>query len=90
MDLATAKKGQSDFSVSKAEERVPDAAIPQRIVGFRKDEDGHWVADLECGHSQHVRHDPPWQVRPWVITEAGRKDFIGRALICMQCCSRTR
>ena len=25
-----------------------------------------WVAELECGHTQHVRHDPPWTNRPWV------------------------
>src|SRR5262249_8363555 len=26
---------------------------------------GHWVAELECGHNPHVRHDPPWECRPW-------------------------
>ena len=69
--------------MSKAD--APDAAIRRRIVGFHQDEERHWVADLECGHSQHVRHDPPWQVRPWVVTEAGRKDFIGQALMCVEC-----
>jgi hypothetical protein len=33
--------------------------IPRRIVGFHTDVEGDWVADLECGHTQHVRHDPP-------------------------------
>jgi Protein of unknown function (DUF3565) len=33
------------------------------IIGFHEDDEGHLVADLECGHSQHVRHEPPWQVR---------------------------
>ena len=55
------------------------------IVGFHQDEERHWVADLECGHSQHVRHDPPWQLRPWVITVEGRRDRIGTTLECRLC-----
>src|SRR5689334_11185211 len=31
-------------------------------VGFHQDEQGVWVLELSCGHSQHVRHDPPWQL----------------------------
>ena len=57
----------------------------RRIVGFHTDEEGHWVADLECGHTQHVRHDPPWQVRPWVLTDAGRASFLGTTLDCVRC-----
>jgi hypothetical protein len=57
----------------------------RRIVGFHQDEEMHWVADLECGHGQHVRHDPPWQLRPWVITAAGRQSFIGATLNCVLC-----
>ena len=36
-----------------------------------------WVADLACGHTRHVRHDPPWQNRAWVVTEQGRREMIG-------------
>lgn len=57
----------------------------QAIVGFHQDEEQHWVADLACGHAQHVRHDPPWQNRPWVMTEAGRKDKLGAELNCLKC-----
>ncbi|HET6703191.1 MAG TPA: DUF3565 domain-containing protein [Gemmatimonadaceae bacterium] len=57
----------------------------RRIVGFHRDEEEHWVADLECGHTQHVRHDPPWQVRPWVITVEGRAGRIGTTLECRRC-----
>jgi len=61
-------------------------AAPQRaIVGFHQDEEGHWVADLECGHSQHMRHDPPWQNRSWVLTPEGRARFIGVRLSCRRC-----
>lgn len=51
--------------------------MQQAIVGFHIDEENHWVADLACGHTQHVRHDPPWQNRPWVLTEQGRKEKLG-------------
>lgn len=51
--------------------------MQQAIVGFHLDEEGHYVADLACGHGQHVRHDPPWQNRPWVLTEQGRKEKLG-------------
>ena len=37
--------------------------MKQPIVGFHKDEEDDWVADLACGHTQHVRHNPPWQLR---------------------------
>ena len=47
----------------------------RRIVGFRQDDHGDWIAELECGHAQHVRHDPPWTMRPWVTTAGGRADF---------------
>ena len=29
--------------------------MDKRIVGFHQDEEAHWVAELECGHNQHVR-----------------------------------
>ena len=59
--------------------------MKQPIVGFHKDEENDWVADLACGHTQHVRHDPPWQLRPWVITEEGRQEYIGHKLECKIC-----
>ncbi|HEX5632075.1 MAG TPA: DUF3565 domain-containing protein [Gemmatimonadales bacterium] len=55
------------------------------IVGFHTDEEGHWVAELSCGHGQHVRHDPPWQERPWVIADEGRAAWLGRELDCRKC-----
>ena len=55
------------------------------ITGYHKDEEGHWVAELACGHFQHVRHNPPWVSRPWVITADGRKSMLGRNLRCKKC-----
>lgn len=59
--------------------------MKRRITGYHRDEEGHWVAELDCGHNQHVRHDPPWQVREWVTTEEGRARFIGVELNCVRC-----
>ena len=59
--------------------------VARAIVGFHQDDEQHWVADLECGHTQHVRHDPPWQLRPWVTTPEGRLQHIGTILHCVIC-----
>lgn len=55
------------------------------ITGFHRDAEQHWVAELACGHDQHVRHDPPWTSRPWVVTPEGRARVLGRALNCRKC-----
>jgi tellurite methyltransferase len=55
------------------------------IRGFHQDAEGDWVAELACGHGQHVRHRPPWQVRPWVTSEAGRSERLGTAIECPLC-----
>jgi hypothetical protein len=59
--------------------------MKRRIVGFRQDEEGHWVAELECGHDQHVRHNPPMTTRIWVTTLEGRTRALGRQLDCKMC-----
>lgn len=60
-------------------------AIAQPIVGYHRDDEGDWVAELACGHNQHVRHNPPWNNRPWTETEAGRQSMIGQQLGCRKC-----
>jgi hypothetical protein len=57
----------------------------QKITGFHRDEEDHWVAELACGHTQHVRHNPPWQSRPWVTTSEGRASKLGQLLDCKKC-----
>jgi hypothetical protein len=59
--------------------------VRQKIIGFHQDEELHWVADLECGHTQHVRHNPPLTNRPWVMTPEGRRERIGAELECRKC-----
>lgn len=55
------------------------------IVGFHRDADGDWVADLSCLHAQHVRHRPPFHPRPWATTEEGRAGRLGSDLDCPLC-----
>lgn len=59
--------------------------MKRAIVGFDKDEIGDWRAILSCGHRQHVRHNPPLVSRPWVLSEAGRRGFLGAMLTCKLC-----
>ena len=61
------------------------SSMDQRIVGFHQDEQGDWVADLACGHGQHVRHQPPLVNRPWVLSEEGRKQHLEQVLNCKKC-----
>jgi hypothetical protein len=62
-----------------------DAAPLRPIVGYSQDAESHWVAYLSCGHQQHVRHEPPLQHRPWVLTAEGRQSHLGMTLACMHC-----
>jgi hypothetical protein len=59
------------------------------LIGFRQDEDGHWVALLSCGHTQHLRHQPPWQSRPWVLDPQQRLQKIGTRFRCGWCANAT-
>ena len=55
------------------------------IIGYHKDQENHWVAELDCGHNQHVRHEPPWTNRHWVETAQGRNTKLGFQLDCKKC-----
>jgi len=57
----------------------------QPITGYHLDEHHDWVAELACGHNQHVRHNPPWTSRPWVVTPEGREKMLGKQLGCKKC-----
>ena len=57
----------------------------RKIVGFHQDQVSDWVADLECRHTQHVRHRPPFELRPWVVTPEGRAGKLGVKLDCKKC-----
>jgi hypothetical protein len=59
--------------------------MKRKIIGFDKDEEGDWRAELDCGHYQHVRHQPPLMTRNWVLTEEGRREKLGARLDCKKC-----
>lgn len=74
-----------DVATLPASEIFSTFRMQQPITGFHIDDEQHWVAELACGHGQHVRHVPPWTLRPWVVTEAGRTAMIGQLLNCRLC-----
>lgn len=59
--------------------------MKRAIVGFHEDDALDPVADLDCGHRQHVRHRPPFINRPWVLSETGRDEMLGQELDCVRC-----
>jgi tellurite methyltransferase len=59
--------------------------VERAITGFGHDEEGGAIAILSCGHPQHVRHNPPFINRPWVMTEQGRSSMLGATLDCVRC-----
>ena len=71
--------------VKQSHDLTGRSPMNRTITGFHTDESGHWFAELECGHNQHVRHNPPWINRPWVTTAEGRAGALGAELNCKQC-----
>lgn len=59
--------------------------VERSIIGYHQDEVGDWVAELDCGHNQHVRHRPPFQLRAWALDPKGRVDRLGTNLECRLC-----
>lgn len=59
--------------------------MDRAVTGYRQDDAGDWVAELACGHGQHVRHKPPFWTRPWVVTAEGRAAHLGTPLACVRC-----
>ncbi|MFN2376231.1 MAG: DUF3565 domain-containing protein [Candidatus Binatia bacterium] len=77
-DIAGARFGEPDGASG-------EVAVQRRITGFHQDDEDHWVAQLDCGHNQHVRHNPPFNERPWTQTEPGRSGMLGQSLDCLKC-----
>jgi hypothetical protein len=59
--------------------------MQQAITGYHLDDEQHWVAELACGHYQHVRHQPPLVTRHWVTSSANRDSMLGFMLECKRC-----
>ncbi|NNN00648.1 MAG: DUF3565 domain-containing protein [Acidimicrobiaceae bacterium] len=58
--------------------------MKRAIVAFQRDGQ-QWIAQLSCGHGQHVRHQPPLEVREWTIDRSGRRSRLGALLECPWC-----
>jgi tellurite methyltransferase len=54
--------------------------VKRAIVGFHQDDAGDSVAELSCLHAQHVRHQPPFRLAPWVLDDSERTARIGSML----------
>ena len=63
--------------------------MKRKITRYEEDEHGDWRAELECGHYQHVRHNPPLVTRTWVLTKGGRDSRLGVDLDCKHCDEET-
>jgi len=59
--------------------------VRRAISGYHSDNEGDWVAELSCGHDQHIRHRPPFQLRAWVLNAESRDARLGSALDCPLC-----
>lgn len=60
--------------------------MKRKIISYEQEpSSSHWLALLDCGHKQHLRHDPPWMNREWVLSEEGRRRFLGSELECKRC-----
>jgi hypothetical protein len=72
--------------------KTQEVGVAHKIVDFHLDESLDWVADLECGHQQHLRHNPLWTNRHWVTTPQGRYEHLGyelQRLVCVTYRSKT-
>jgi len=59
--------------------------MKRKIIEFHQDDENHWVADLECGHTIHMRHIPPMTDRQWTKSTTEREKRIGYLLECSDC-----
>jgi uncharacterized protein DUF3565 len=59
--------------------------VQRAIVGFDQDAHGDWIAELACGHRRHVRHRPPFELRPWVVDGDARRARLGTRIDCGLC-----
>ncbi|WP_083251647.1 MULTISPECIES: DUF3565 domain-containing protein [Pseudomonas] len=84
-ELASLTKGAPESEPDADGRPTSGPLTTVRLLDFRQDEEGHWVAILSCGHTQHLRHQPPWQGRAWVLDPAQRQAARGRPFTCGWC-----
>jgi tellurite resistance-related uncharacterized protein len=57
----------------------------RKITEFHNDDEGDCYALLDCFHTRHFRHNPPFDDRPWTLTEDGRAAMVGEETNCVRC-----
>lgn len=62
--------------------------VPRTILAFEQDQQGDWIAQLDCGHRRHVRHRPPLSSFAWVEQAEGRAAHVGEQIECGRCHTR--
>ncbi|MGK0173105.1 MAG: tellurite methyltransferase [Gammaproteobacteria bacterium] len=55
------------------------------IISFHQDAELDWMAQFPCGHRQHVRNYPPFNLRPQVLDTTTREERVGHTLACPLC-----
>ena len=61
------------------------AETMRKIVDFHLDGNLDWIAQLECGHPQHILYSPLCNHRYWLTTPQGRLGYLGLELACPVC-----
>ncbi|WP_341303668.1 DUF3565 domain-containing protein [Pseudomonas sp. TMP25] len=84
-DLLLGNKERASLPKGTRESEPSTDGRPARLLDFRQDEHGDWVAVLSCGHTQHLRHQPPWQNRAWVLNAKQRNAQRGKPFACGWC-----
>lgn len=59
--------------------------VHRTMIGFRRGDDGDWVAELSCLHAQHIRHEPPFSEAAWIEDAEERRRRVGEPLDCPLC-----
>lgn len=59
--------------------------MQRRVVGFTVDDEGDRVVLLDCHHRQHVRHQPPFRLAPWIEDATERERRVGTPWPCPLC-----
>ena len=80
-----ARSSQLESGLSWGTAALDGAHLKRSIASFHQDEYGDWVADFDCLHSQHMRHRPLLENRPWVLDETQRAARVGTHVECAAC-----
>ncbi len=67
---------------------VTMTTVVRTIESLRRESEHAVVLRLGCGHTRHVRHNPPLSDHPWVVDQAASAEKVGQAIECGACVQR--